>query len=64
MYVSPVAFLPYVMFTSWVDFWLRSGRAKFHARDPFEDAGAGGASHAALNAGTGRALVPLSDVTR
>jgi hypothetical protein len=55
MYVPPIVFLPYVVFSAWFDFWagaLKSEAAR-HTRDPLAHRGAGNISSAALNAHTG-----------
>jgi len=57
MYVMPVMFLPYVMFSAWLNFWTETLQNKpgLHVvRDPLADKGAGDISSAALNAHSGK----------
>jgi len=45
-------FLPYLMFSAWLDFWAEAlqNKSRPHVRDPLADKGAGDISSAALDA--------------
>jgi hypothetical protein len=55
MYVIPIVFLPYAMFSAWVDFWAETLQTKpaSHVRDPLAGKGAGDISPAAIAAHAG-----------
>jgi len=52
MYLMPIMFLPYLMFSAWLDFWAEAlqNKSRPHVRDPLADKGAGDISSAALDA--------------
>jgi hypothetical protein len=49
MYVMPIVFLPYTIFSMWIDFVFGASTPTHRARDPLADRGTGSTSQAALN---------------